>query len=65
MGLSRNSAYIDYKFKGDTIKGAYYAGIQTRFGEVTKEEGEECWQKAIGHVHDNPPLQKVRVAVRL
>lgn len=60
---SRGILLVDYKAKGETITGAYYANILTRLRETIKEKRRGKLAKGVLLLHDNAPVHKARVAV--
>lgn len=54
---------IDYKAKGVSITGEYYASILERLKEAIKEKRRGKLTKGVLLLHDNAPVHKSRVAL--
>ena len=54
---------IDYKDKGVTITGEYYAGLLQRLKEAVKEKRRGKWTKGVLPLHDNAAVHKSNVAL--
>ena len=54
---------IDYKDKGVSITGQYYASILERLKESIKEKRRGKLTKGVLLLHDNAPVHKSRVAL--
>ncbi|CAH2105734.1 unnamed protein product [Euphydryas editha] len=54
---------IDYKDKGVSITGEYYASILERLKEAIKQKRRGKLTKGVLLLHDNAPVHKSRVAL--
>lgn len=60
---SKGILLVDYKDKGTTITGAYYADVLRSVREAIKEKRRGLLSKGVLLLHDNAPVHKSRVAM--
>ncbi|CAH2086943.1 unnamed protein product [Euphydryas editha] len=60
---SEGILFINYKDKGVSITGEYYASILERLKEAIKQKRRGKLTKGVLLLHDNAPVHKSRVAL--